>query len=702
MIPLVKVRRLPLIWPVLILTMLWIAARQDSSALSPDALTDIPSLIYHLDPSDFDSEEAFQSYIQDLAEQFPADINRVSGDLLLLIPDIPPEAVDAILSHRNNNTIATLEDLLELPELDSMVLEKIRPWLTVDNRPSGGQKPERYFQVEQMFRYQQTLPVAEGYRGKEDEPPHYAGPPGKIYQRQSVTGEKISFNMTQIKLPGEPMVRPLGFDFTSAHLQVKEIGPFENIVIGDYALRFGQGLALWSTPSFGKGGATHNAAYRRTMGISPYRSSGQIRFFRGIATASRLPVASWRSLPEGAVTVSLFYSNRPRSAVEMEGDTIRPPSSSAYHRTETERSRRHNTQETVIGGNMELENRIGVIGLTHYRYRLDRPVLPYSQSHPYKGQEHQVTAGNLTLKLRDYTLYGELGLRTSASRIHHQNRNDQHAWSAGVTGTIAGLFDWTLSLRNFKPGYWSEFGNSFAEGTGYPTNQKGWYFGYRIRPGPSLVVNGYIDRFIFPNPRPSDSLPSDGWESALYLRYRPLNDLTLQASLRYKKRTGERNAKDHYSRLIRVTETTHRSSGRVRMVWQVFNPFQWRVEMHHTVSGSDKNGNSHGLALGNTARWQIREALQMDISRTVFDTQDFTSRIYIYEYGLTRTMTSRMAYGKGLISAFTIRVQPYHWLLAELQYSTTRYVDRPAIGTSRDRTLSPLRSYVGLQLRFQY
>lgn len=54
------------------------------------------------------------------------------------------------------------------------------------------------------------------------------------------------------------------------------------VIIGDYNLRFGQGLALW--PGFSMGGtASPNAFARRPSGISPYNSYSGEGAFRGIA-----------------------------------------------------------------------------------------------------------------------------------------------------------------------------------------------------------------------------------------------------------------------------------------------------------------------------------------------------------------------------------------------------------------------------------
>ena len=90
------------------------------------------------------------------------------------------------------------------------------------------------------------------------------------------------------------------------------------VVIGDYTLRFGQGLALW--PGFSlAGAATPDAFSRRPSGISPYNSYSGEGAFRGIAAdygrkhfnmslfVSGTGLRAWMEGEEDAVAPELLY-----------------------------------------------------------------------------------------------------------------------------------------------------------------------------------------------------------------------------------------------------------------------------------------------------------------------------------------------------------------------------------------------------------
>ncbi len=666
--------------------------------------TDPPFLLLagDSDPDDFEDDAAFEAYLLELAERFPVDLNRVSYDELMMIPDIRATTARAILDYRADSPFTSTSDLLRVPGIGQRTMESLQPWVIVDSSPTRWSLLSGQVKAEQYFRYQQSFPHADGYRKNGDEQRHYAGHAGRFYHRQSIHGATFSANLTQVKLPGEPLMWPQAFDFTSAHLRLEGIGPIQNMVAGDYALRFGQGLALWSTPTFGKGGAAHNAPYRRSFGITPYRSSGQITYFRGLAGSTKIPLPLQRRYPENELILTMFYSSRPRTSVEISGDTIHPPTSSPYHRTENERDRRHNTREQVHGGNVSLEGRSWKLGLTHYTYRLDRPVLPHPNSPPQRGLDHQIWSTDLSFNTGHIIIFGEYALRTSGSATTDKSPGDRNAWIAGAAGKLSEEADWILALRDYKPGYWSEYGNGFGERAGPPSNQSGWYFGFRVRPSPVISLYSFIDRFSFPEPRGSATRSTQGWESMIRLHYRPTRRMIMQFQVRYKERTGEYETEDAFLRRVRVTDNTYRQSGRIRLNLRFTDSVQLRTQLDRVDAGSRSGSRETGMALSQAIRWQISNSLQLDINQALFDTDDFTSRIYLFETDLTNSMASRMVFGQGRQSAIVIRYRPAGWLLAEVKYGRLYYLDRPAIGTGPDQTSGPARSYAGMQLRLQY
>ncbi len=82
-------------------------------------------------------------------------------------------------------------------------------------------------------------------------------------------------------------------------MQINNFGFVKNLSIGDYHLRFGQGLVLWSGFSYAKTSMPLDIK-KRAAGITGYRSTDENRFFRGIAT----------TLTHKNIDLSFFYSGK--------------------------------------------------------------------------------------------------------------------------------------------------------------------------------------------------------------------------------------------------------------------------------------------------------------------------------------------------------------------------------------------------------
>lgn len=680
-------------------------------------LTLFEHLIMLVDPDDFEDEETFEAYLSGLIEQFPLDLNQASGDELLLIPDIREQTVREIKKYRKNRPFTTVNELLEVPGIGNITLQRLAPWVTVNYKRSFGASYFRGLSFEQLFRYQQVFPATSGYKKTEENPPHYAGSPARIYHRHRATGEHLSAHLTQVKLPGEPFKGPYRFDFTSAHIGFRNIGPFSRVIIGDYAARFGQGLVLWSAPSFGKGGVSHRAPYRRGQGITPYQSTGQIRFFRGAAVETTLPFFPFRFNSENQLKISAFASFRKRSAMEVSGDTIRPPTVNPYHRTASEQARRNNTLEKVFGGHLKWEHPKGNIGITYAVHELDRPVMPLSSSPPFRGSDTKTIGLDFTYDSGNMRAFGEIALRLTDVFSHkikednisllnkepgHNTFYDHTAWISGIMGSFTSALDWVLALRSYQSGYWSEYGSGFGEGSGVPVNQKGGYAGFRLRPHSGIGFEAFIDRFYFPQPRRGFTQPSEGWEYQSQLRYRNKENRNYVFRIRYKEQMREKERQDDYTRSIRITKREYRLSGRVQFNWHLSSQLFLRMQYDQMQSGVKRGSYQNGMALSQTLRWQIREKVRMDMNISLFETDDFASRLYLFEYDVTYAMRSVMAYGTGRRSYLVIRYQPNKWLLAETKIGQVHYYDRPSIGSGHNLTSGNRQTHVGFQVRFQY
>ncbi|MFN5346845.1 MAG: hypothetical protein ACK5B3_06430, partial [Bacteroidota bacterium] len=97
--------------------------------------------------------------------------------------------------------------------------------------------------------------------------------------------EKINFVFNAEKDAGELFQfakKVKGFDYNSAHLTLKNIRRFNRIVLGDYQIQLGQGLAIWQGMSLGKTSDIVTIR-KQEAGIKDYNGMSEFGFFRGVA-----------------------------------------------------------------------------------------------------------------------------------------------------------------------------------------------------------------------------------------------------------------------------------------------------------------------------------------------------------------------------------------------------------------------------------
>jgi hypothetical protein len=147
-----------------------------------------------------------------------------------------------------------------------------------------------------LLRSQRSLEQEEGYESykieeNEDEAispednRQYIGKPWKYYTRYKYSSPKrhIEFGFTAENDAGEPFFKAdnaNGFDFYSAFAEYKGKGRIQQINLGDYHIKFGQALSLWSGLGSRKSTFTSQNA-KRLQGIKSYHSTDENLFFRG-------------------------------------------------------------------------------------------------------------------------------------------------------------------------------------------------------------------------------------------------------------------------------------------------------------------------------------------------------------------------------------------------------------------------------------
>lgn len=679
---------------LLILSILYVIplsslARQSDSVIV-NLERDLEKAIENVDPDDSESDpEYILSYLQELAAN-PVNINRAGVDELLLIPGLNFRLASAIVSYRSENApFESAEDLVRVHGLGESTLSSLRPYITAGSRQEQARDlylSRRYWLNnsggELISRYRTILQKQDGYV-RPDSLGGFRGSPVHYYQRFKFTSSKLSLNVTQEKDPGETLTGISGFDYSSWHIAVKQAGRLQSLVIGDYSLSFGQGLLLWTGGAFGKSRDVVRAVSRNERGVRPYGSAAEAAGFRGVAFTYG-----------NRFQLSGFYSNRKRTASVRDSIHVRFPTASGYHRTVSEKSRRHNLQQKTVGGRLRYRFKEGHAGITGYVNNFSRPVEPGDL--PY--QQYRFRGSGLT------GVAADAGLLFNGAYFFAEGAFTSH----GGAGMLAGLeqnlgmqTDAVVLYRRYEHDLQSIFGGSFGEQSGFPSNENGFYTGLAHTFGSILKLSAYVDTYHFPAPRFQTSRPTSGSDYMFQADLIPRRNLLIYILARFKNRQSEYSVQDEFGREVRVPGSTARRGIRIQAEWTPAGIIRTRTRIEQVQTEAPDGFSSRGILFFQDIRVIPDRRLKLDMRITFFRTDDYQSRVYQFENDLLYVMSNTMLYGKGMRYYAVLNLKTFSRLDIYAKVSTTLYRDRSEISSGNLRISGNRRSDAGVQVRLR-
>lgn len=653
---------------------------------------DIERALEDLDPEDDElNPEELAQFLIDLANN-PANINTASLDELIPIPGLNIRLAQGIIQYRRTKPFETVDELLEVGGIGPATLERVRPYVTVGPRAdltrrlllspgywtSGGR-------FEMFSRMQTVMEEQVGYTPPETEgQTRYAGNQIRYYQRFNYRSRRLSLNLTQQKRPGEPLSGPTDFDFNSWHVGIHDVGYLRRLVVGDYGIWAGQGLVLWTGMAFGKGRDVISSPSRRERGLQPYQSSEETRFMRGVAATVG-----------GDLQLTGFYSKRPLSATVVQGDSIRFPSSTGFHRTPTERARRFNTELMKYGGRLRYSTNIGVFGATGYYAEYDKYIVPGTALHntyDFEGSVASAFGVDYRFFLGPLILYGE-GARS---------RNGGMGFVTGLEYPIDDNTDVALVYRNYAKDFQSLYGSGFGEVSGLPRNEEGLYVGLSHQINSMFTFTGYFDQFRFPAPRFGTRQATTGfdWLASLEIRFsRALQGYILTRS---KIRENDYTVFDNFGREINVMGQDARTSIRTQLDYQITRNFRTRTRFEWVRARDRHSDPEYGMLIFQDIRWNPVSRLTVDMRLALFETDSFTSRVFSFENDMLYVFSIAALSGVGQRGYILLRYNATSNIDVWLKYAATVFEDRQSVGSGLDESIGNVRSQIGAQVRIRF
>ncbi|WP_449438585.1 helix-hairpin-helix domain-containing protein [Pedobacter steynii] len=618
----------------------------------------------------------------------PIDLNQTKPEELKDLIFLSPLQISNFFNHLKIN--GKLLDILELQGIEGFDLQTITNLMLFAIAKAPLPISEMSYkelvkkgQNDLIFRYGRLIQTQKGFKDLPGS--RYLGTPDKLLLRYRYTySNTLSASLVAEKDAGEHLTNnKTGVDHLSGNVAFYKLGRVKKLVLGDYSLQFGQGLALWSGFAFGKGPDVTSVA-SKDLGLRPYSSSNEASFFRGIAGTVNLAQN---------IDINTFISLRQRDASLKTSDgrtTLQNIGISGLHRTKTELKNQRSLEQFIYGGVLQCTTNNLNLGLVAYQ----------------SAYQHEFVTGNAL-----YNKYAFTGKKLTNTGFHYSYTfkniyfygETAHSLTTGwavVNGAMASLSKQVSAVllhRNYDKDYHSFFSNGVGEGTEI-NNEKGWYAGLNYAPSKQWTFSVYGDYFKFPWLKYRVDSASSGYETLGQVAYTPTK--TFKALARYKREIKPQNANagSNYPYLLDVSKENYR----IECNWQLNKKlgFQQRAELVHYKKGTiDEVGY---LVYQDINYRPLSSKLTGNIRLAYFNTPSYNSRVYAYEDDVLYGSGFGVYSGKGTRTFANIRWRVLRKMDVWGRYAIFLYKDVDKIGSGLDEIEGNKKSDFKIQVRYQF
>jgi len=468
------------------------------------------------------------------------------------------------------------------------------------------------------------------------------------------SGRTFSCGMTVENDPGESFSfnNQVGADFLSAHLMYQGESFVSRVIVGDYSLRFGEGL-LFNNSSWQGGWLSSPSFMAGRAMLSPYTSTDENNFFRGAA-------AVLGSLTDGAV---VFISSN-----KIDGRIKLSESDSTSYVSNLVTGGLHNTTSGIEARNTLTENIAGLhyttggekiragatVSATFFSLPLIHDTTDGANLYTFEGDRLFNLGADLKAYLGKIILYGEGGY------------SDPGSWAGlmGMRAIPSGRMTVNLLTRYLSPKYHSFHSGVYGAGSS-SSNEWGIAGNIHFEAARHFFLTTGVDIYKHPWLSYRSTSPSAGARTDIRAEYTPSESFTCRVGWSLLQR--EYDVTDDTG--IPVAEEVKRRQLSFLAAW---SPVKAMTLTSRAVWCRVPEEEEEGYLLCQDVLWSPGALpLRLWLRYSLFTTSGWDSRIYIYENDLLHTVNMPALYGDGSRTYIMVEWDITKKLMFRLKYGLT-------------------------------
>ena len=645
------------------------------------------------------SSSNWQSLMEDLAElkEHPVNINSATKEQLERFPFLSDGMVENILDYiRRYGPMLTDKELLMVKDMDIPTARVLKLFITFQQPEKEKYIPTlknvlKYGKQELSTRVDIPLYTRAGYQPFTSE--YIKENPNKRYLGKSFYhnvryqfhySDKVYVGLTAEKDAGELFFtgkNAKGYDYYSPYIYIRDMGRVNALALGNYRLNYGYGLVMNTDFSMGKT-ATLSTLGNRSQGIKKHSSTDEYNYFQGIAGSIRIA---------NRLTADAFYSYRKMDGI-VDNQLITSIKEDGYHRLPRDYEKKNTFSNQLIGSNIHYNGKNFEAGLTAvynvFNKVLNTTARAYNKYYP-RGRDFFNAGVNYKLFWKKFILQGETAM----------DKNGKIATMNMLRYSPKESFQLMVMNRFYDLAYQSIYARSIGEGS-MVQNESGFYIGLETKFLRYFKLSTYGDLFYFPWKKYQLSKNgTKGFDGVVQLSYSPSYQLDMFIRYRYKNKYKDFTPDDGE----KVTLPYIQQKWKYQLNYSPINELMLKTTVDYVRNGHQDKEVSQGILVGQSIGYQFRKIpFQMDAGGAWFSTDDYASRISMYEKGLLYSFNIPSFYGKGERFIFNVRYELNKHFIFQAKYAITHYGDRDVISSGLEEIEGNTKSDLYMQLRLKF
>lgn len=634
--------------------------------------------------------------LSDLKEN-PLNINSATKEQLERFPFLNSQLIENILYYLYKyGAMVSINELMVVEDMDLATFRLLKPFITCQPLEEKTHTPTlksilKYGKQELSARMDIPLYTRAGYQPftsdyiKENPNKRYLGPSFYHNLRYKFRyTDKVYIGFTAEKDPGEPFFagnNKKGYDYYSPYFYIRDFGKIRALALGNYRLNYGYGLVMNTDFNMGKTTAL-NTLLNRESGIKKHSSTDEYNYFQGIAGSIQL---------SEHFTADAFYSYRQMDGI-VDNRFITSLKEDGYHRIPRDYEKKNSLTNQLIGSNIQYNGKNFELGLTavynFFNKVLNPTYRPYNKYYP-RGSDFFNLGANYKFFLKKFTWMGEVAM----------DKDRRMAALNTLRYRPKANFQLIAMHRFYDVAYQSMYARSVGEGS-MVQNESGFYLGMEADELWYFKLTAYIDFFYFPWKKyQMTKNGTRGIDGVIQLDYSPTHELDMFIRYRYKNKFKDYNPAEG----DKITVPYIQQKGRYQLTYSPNDELVLKTTADVVHNAYQHKDPSKGFLIKQSIGYKFPKLpLQLDASVAWFKTDDYASRITVYEKSLLYSFSMPSFYGEGERFSFNTRYELNKHIVLQGKYACTHYRDREVISSGLEQIEGNLKSDLYFQVQFKF